>query len=80
MQDGEIGVVRAGGTSLDISRAETAPDLELRKTPAPRVSPRGDASEKSRRRRGRDAESPLVATNADAESPRRRRRGTSPYP
>mmetsp|Transcript_23612 Transcript_23612/g.72930 ORF Transcript_23612/g.72930 Transcript_23612/m.72930 type:complete len:657 (+) Transcript_23612:174-2144(+) len=35
MQDGEIGVVRAGGTSLDISRAETAPDLELRKTPAP---------------------------------------------
>ena len=35
MQDGEIGVVRAGGTSLDIRRVEVAPDLELRKTPAP---------------------------------------------
>ena len=35
MQDGEIGVVRAGGTSLDIRRAELAPDLELRQTPAP---------------------------------------------
>ena len=34
-QDGEIGVVRAGGTSLDIRRAELAPDLELRQTPAP---------------------------------------------
>jgi len=35
MQDGEIGVVRAGGTTLDIRRAEVAPDLEIRKTPAP---------------------------------------------
>ena len=35
MQDGEIGVVRAGETTLDIRRAEVAPDLELRKSPAP---------------------------------------------
>ena len=28
-------MVRAGGTSLDIRRAELAPDLELRQTPAP---------------------------------------------
>jgi len=35
MQDGEIGVVRAGGTTLDVTRAETAPDLELRRSPAP---------------------------------------------
>ena len=27
--------MRAGGTSLDIRRAELAPDLELRQTPAP---------------------------------------------
>ena len=32
MQDGEIGVVRAGETSLDIRRAEVAPDLELRES------------------------------------------------
>ena len=35
MRDGEIGVVRAGETSLDIRRAEEAPDLELRRSPAP---------------------------------------------
>jgi hypothetical protein len=28
-QDGEIGVVRADGTSLDLSRTEIAPELEI---------------------------------------------------
>jgi len=35
MQDGEIGVVRAQGTSLDLSRTEVAPELEIRATPDP---------------------------------------------
>ncbi|KAJ8604796.1 hypothetical protein CTAYLR_001070 [Chrysophaeum taylorii] len=35
MQDGEIGVVKAGGTSLDISRIEQAPELHLNPSPAP---------------------------------------------
>lgn len=35
MQDGEIGVVRAGGTTLDIGRIEQAPELDLKPTPAP---------------------------------------------
>lgn len=35
MQDGEIGVVRPGGTTLDIGRIEQAPELDIRPTPAP---------------------------------------------
>ncbi|KAJ1459909.1 hypothetical protein M885DRAFT_459226 [Pelagophyceae sp. CCMP2097] len=35
MQDGEIGVVRAGDTSLDLTRVEQAPELDLRPSPAP---------------------------------------------
>uniref|UniRef100_A0A7S2R8P1 Glutamine--fructose-6-phosphate aminotransferase [isomerizing] n=1 Tax=Rhizochromulina marina TaxID=1034831 RepID=A0A7S2R8P1_9STRA len=35
MQDGEIGVVRAQGTSLDLARTEVAPELEIRATPDP---------------------------------------------
>jgi len=35
MQDGEIGVVRAGGTTLDIGRLEQAPELDLKPSPAP---------------------------------------------
>eukprot|EP00630_Chrysocystis_fragilis_P001556 CAMPEP_0197395172 /NCGR_PEP_ID=MMETSP1165-20131217/6370_1 /TAXON_ID=284809 /ORGANISM="Chrysocystis fragilis, Strain CCMP3189" /LENGTH=662 /DNA_ID=CAMNT_0042920923 /DNA_START=32 /DNA_END=2020 /DNA_ORIENTATION=+ len=35
MQDGEIGVVRAGGTTLDIGRLMQAPELDLKPSPAP---------------------------------------------
>lgn len=35
MQDGEIGVVAAHGTSLDLGRVEKAPELEIRSTPDP---------------------------------------------
>ena len=35
MQDGEIGVVKADGTTLDIGRLEQAPELDLKPSPAP---------------------------------------------
>lgn len=35
MQDGEIGVIRAGASSLDIGRIEQAPELDLKPSPAP---------------------------------------------
>lgn len=35
MQDGEIGVVRSHGSSLDLDRVEQAPELEIRATPDP---------------------------------------------
>ena len=35
MKDGEIGIVRANDSSLDLSRVETAPDHEILLTPAP---------------------------------------------
>jgi glucosamine--fructose-6-phosphate aminotransferase (isomerizing) len=35
MQDGEIGVVAADGTSLDLSRIEVAPNLNIEASPAP---------------------------------------------
>ena len=35
MQDGEIGVVRSEGTSLDLGRVEVAPELEIRASPDP---------------------------------------------
>ena len=35
MQDGEIGVVAADGTSLDLSRIEVAPNLNIESSPAP---------------------------------------------
>jgi len=35
MKDGEIGVVHADGRDLDLSRVETAPDLDIQLSPAP---------------------------------------------
>jgi len=35
MQDGEIGVVRADGSSLDLGRVEKAPELEIQSSPSP---------------------------------------------
>ncbi len=35
MKDGEIGVVRASGTTLDISRVEIAPEHDVLLTPYP---------------------------------------------
>ena len=35
MKDGEIGIVRANDSSLDLSRVDTAPDHEILLSPAP---------------------------------------------
>ena len=35
MKDGEIGVVQAGGTNLDFSRVEIAPEFDVQLTPFP---------------------------------------------
>lgn len=35
MKDGEIGIVHAGGSHLDLSRVETAPEFDVQLTPYP---------------------------------------------
>jgi glucosamine--fructose-6-phosphate aminotransferase (isomerizing) len=35
MKDGEIGVLHADGTTLDLGRAQVAPDQEVKLSPAP---------------------------------------------